>query len=482
MNPTRRHVLPATLSFLTLAAAASAQGSDLLFTLSQTEQTLSGSGGTVLQTLRPNEIVHLEVSAGCAPLSAEKWSPRSCMQTMAGDENGDGLYFNPTMFGRIDALCAPLSMSPVGNGVNPRTVFWSPSAAMGTTISGTPFRPGDVGRIVQNGIGPGQVEYFMRREQFNQALGLPLGTPIDVDAIAWSPNHGVFFSLDADIVAPTACGPVLVQDGAIVGVPPWAITWTPDFRVAAVLPNSAVVVYNEPQVDLMVANAAVTDRFGACIPNAIDLESLEIDWSSPGSTVVPCAGFVFAVPDFVFSTETMTGASLLTTVGGGTIWNTMCSATGRGCGGGPTFGFDLGLMPPSTTMGVASHVNALALTWTCRHVLEAQQHVVNVFPFGAPAGATSIDYGTPFPFNLSLIELVPPTVPWSVPAFPFSLLCFPDLYAPSLIVDTWPLFGPWGSYPLIAIPPLWSGKILYQNIGFGGSGFELSTPVVIDVQ
>ena len=74
-----------------------------------------------------------------------------------------------------------------------------------------------------------------------------------------------------------------------------------------------------------------------------------------------------------------------------------------------------------------------------------------------------------------------PTVPGSLSAFPFSLLCFPDLYAPSLIVHAWPLNGPWGSFPMIAVPPAFSGKVLYQALGFGGSGFELSTPAVIDV-
>ena len=36
----------------------------------------------------------------------------------------------------------------LAGGVNPRSVFWSPSAAMGTNISALPLRPGDVGRIV----------------------------------------------------------------------------------------------------------------------------------------------------------------------------------------------------------------------------------------------------------------------------------------------------------------------------------------------
>jgi hypothetical protein len=44
------------------------------------------------------------------------------------------------------------------------------------------------------------------------------------------------------------------------------------------------------------------------------------------------------------------------------------------------------------------------------------------------------------------------------------------------------LAGNWGSFPMVAIPPLWQGKVLYQAMGFGGSGLELSTPTVVDVK
>jgi hypothetical protein len=39
-----------------LAATTAAQGPDFLLTFSQPETTLSGSGGTVLQNLNPNEV------------------------------------------------------------------------------------------------------------------------------------------------------------------------------------------------------------------------------------------------------------------------------------------------------------------------------------------------------------------------------------------------------------------------------------------
>ena len=479
MNPT----LTSACVLVTLAAHAVAQGPDMLVTFSNPEVTLSTSGGTVLQMLRPNEVCHLEWTFGpCMAPSAEKFVPQAAFHVMAGDEDGDGTYFEANLFGRIDALCEPFGSTAGTPGMtNARNLFFSPSVAMGTNISGGPgLRPGDVGRIVRNTFGDGQVEYFMRREQFNQALGLPLATPTDVDAICFQPGLGVYFSLDQDVPAVTFCGPQLIQDGAIVCVPDWAITWTPDFRVAAVLPNSAAVVYSEVQVDAMVVAANVADRNGACLVNAVDLESLDFDWSAPIGVAFPCSGAVVQAPHFVFSVETGTGASLLTTVGGGAIYNHFCGAAATPCGFGPTLGNQMGVRPPTAAQGVASYVNALAFTRTHRFVTQPQAPVVTA-PFGAPLGATQIDYRSPYPWNLALIELVPATVPGSLPAFPFSLLCFPDLYAPSLFVHFLPAPGQWGSFPMVAIPPAFSGKVLYQMIGFGGSGLELSTPTVIDV-
>ena len=471
--------LPSLLVLAALAATATAQGIDFLATFSQPERTLSGSGGTVLRNLAINEVSHLGYSTMPCPMSAEKWAPRTAYQVMAGDENGNGFYWNPTLFGAIDALHEPVSTA-VATQSSPRSVFFSVTAAMGNNVSVLPFRPGDVARIVRNGAGDGQVEHFMRQEQFNASLGLPVATPIDVDAIAYSPNYGVFFSLDTDIAVNTMCGAFLLRDGDVVCVPPPALTMTPDFRVNGVLAMSAIVVHTEAQMSAFVANAMVTNRFGACIPNAVDTESLEIDLFGPAIIVPGCAGFIIQVPSLIFATETMTGASLLTTAFGGQIYGTACGLAGTPCGGGPTLGNQLGLQPPAAAVGVPSYVNAIAHTRSCRMALEPQQHVLNV-PFGAPAGATMIDYSSPWAFNLALIEIVPPVVPGSVPAFPFSLLCFPDLYAPSILVHAWPLFGPFGSFPMVAIPPAWSGKVLYQNLGFGGSGFELSTPAVVDV-
>lgn len=472
-----------TLQFPSLAAfttALAAQGSDLLLTFRYPELTLSGSSGTVLQNLWPNEVALFDWSLGpCPGPSTEKFAPRTCFHTMAGDENGNGQYWHPNLFGEIDALCAAV-LTPAAFNTNPRSMFWSPSQAMGTNITTLPLRPGDVGRIT-NQPSDGKVEYFMSREQFNQSIGLPLTTPIDVDAIAYRVGVGVFFSLDADVFASTFCsGPTLIQDGALVGIPNSAIIWTTDGRVQSLTPGvSASIVYTEAAMDAMVANANVTDRNGVCITTAVDLESIEIDPSGSAAATFPCPGTSFFAPDFVFATETMTGASLLTTAGNGTIYVGPCGGTGRTCGGGPTYGPQLGVQPASSTQGAASWVNGLAFVAACRHVLEPQQHQLNYFSAGGPG--TTIDTYSPFAFNISWVEIVVPTVPGSITVAPFfSQLCFPDYYFPNFIL--WQPYGPgFSSFPTMAIPVGFTGKLLFQGLGFGGSGFELSTPTVIDV-
>jgi hypothetical protein len=286
------------------------------------------------------------------------------------------------------------------------------------------------------------------------------------------------------VVANTVCGPVLMRDGAVIGIPQSALTYTADLRIAAVLPGSAIQVYSEPQIDAMVLNAQVTDRFGACVPVAIDLEALELDFFGAVLPVSGCSAQppIF-VPNLIFTTETLTGGAVLETAGGGQIHVGPCSPLGRSCGLGPTLGVQMGIQPTSGVLGAPSYVNALCSVRSGRYVLEPQQHVMNVFPLGAPFGSNQIDIGSPFLFNFVFIELVSPFVPMSLPGFPFPQF-FPDVYVPSInfyLTATAP--GGFGSFPMPAIPPLFAGKVLFQSVVITTAGtFELSAPAVVDVQ
>jgi hypothetical protein len=482
MNQPRLHHLVPTL----LCTALAAQGPDLLLTFSQPERTLSNSGGTSLRWLHPNEIVHLDSSLPC-PISAEKWAPRTCFHVQAGDEDSDAMYWNPTLMGAIDALVGGISATPVGLSLNPRSVFYSVSTAVGTGVSGGPgLRPGDLGRFAKIGGLDGKVEYFLRQEDLNIALGLPISTNIDVDAAAFSPGYGVFLSLDQDVMVTTPCGPVLLRDGDVFCLPPWSLTYTSDFRIAATTPNSAVVVHTEAQIDAFVQNAQITDRFGTCLTQAIDLESLEIDWGNPITTMVPCPGLVLTVPAFLFSTETMTGASILTTANGGQIHNGPCGPYGRTCGGGgPTLGIQTGIQPTTGTIGAPSYVNGLLSTWTLRYPMEARTPVLNSAPNGLAAGATLFDVASPAPWNWSFVSLVPAgvnAVPASLPLWPFSQLGYPDYFpVPTPYLNGPTVAGHW-TFPSFPIPPNFPVKLLFQCVGFVNGNLEASTPALLDIQ
>jgi len=463
---------PLTVTVVTalLASVASAQF-PFLFSTSQQERTLSGSSGTVLRDLRPNEVSMVEFSP-CPVISAEKWSPRTCYLTMAGDENNDSFKWDPTVFGTIDALCEILG--PVAAS-NQRQVFWSPSAPMGNAVSLSPLRPGDTGRIIKNGSGDGQVEYFLRAEDVQKSLGMPISPVIvDVDAIAADPGSGVFFSLDQDTVVNTQCGVTFVRDGDMLVIPAWAITWTFDLRVAAVLPGCAQVVYTEAQMSTMVQNAQVTDRNGVCQTQIQDLEALDIDWSGPVTTMVSCPGTVITVPTMIFTGELMTGGAVLTTAGGGTILNRGCGPIGSSCGNGPTFGFSMGLQPPSTTQGIGSYISALTSAFPHRFVLEPKQHVLT-----APVQA-QIDSFSPGILTVVFARFespAPGTVALSLPGIG---LHFPDEYITGNFF--WSIIGNgFSTYTTPTIP--WPCKTVWQAVCItSNSTIELSTPMMLDVQ
>lgn len=468
---------PAPILFVTALSAGllTAQGTDFYYSTSQNEQTASGSGGTVLQFIYPNEIVGLR-SLPC-PMLAEKWAPRSCFHTMAGDEDNDDAYWEPGIFGQIDALLA-IDVTGIGT-TNAREIFFSPSVAMGTTISGGPgLRPGDVGRTIRNGSGDGQVLHFIRAEDIQVALGLPPSPiVIDVDAVAWAPNSGIFLSLDDDVACVPCGGPTILEDGAIFAINATDYTMTGGV-ITGTLPNSAIVVYTEAMMDAFVANAQVTDRFGACVPVAIDVEALEIDRTNPTTTFVPgCYGTVLAVPRMLFTTQNLSGGGVLTTALGGSIYNATCWPLGTSCGFGPTFGSQIGLQPTSSTVGIPSHIDALAGN---TRIFEFAAEAVNpVIPAFTPA---VIDFVTP-PVALTWVFMTfAPGGPGAVaPSAPFSwgLLGHPDYYPVPNLMGVIPTGSGYGTYTSPPIP--WPVDLVFQGVTIVGTAIEASTPTMVEV-
>lgn len=473
--PMNRRHRTIQLAFATAAlqALATAQSPEsFLFSVMSPETTLSGSSGTSLQTVNPNEIAHLVTTPPCALVSAEVWAPRTAFHAMAGDENGNDVYWRTNLFGRIDAILPhPCAVTET----NVRNTFFSPAAPMGNVVSAPDvLRPGDVARLAPDG----QVEYFMTAEQFQMALGLP-PTPVvvNVDAVAFSRQFGVFFSLEDDQPV-SLCGASLVRDGDIVLIPTSAIAMTSSCTIASVAPNSAAVVYRENQVNAMVAAAQVTDRNGACLSAIGDVDALEIDLMGPVVGRLWC-GTTWAVPTLVFAGETMTGASVLDTAFGGRIRPGACGDLGTGCGSGPTFGTQMGLQATSSTQGCASSINGLGMRRTCRFVT-ASPSPTNLAPaplqieVAGPPGTFVWIFG-------ALASSGPGAITPSSPFFPGNV-CYPDVHLPlPTYIDT-VFTDALGFGSLATAPMLLPFDVHVQAIYIDSTGaMQLSTPSTIEL-
>jgi hypothetical protein len=350
---------------------------------------------------------------------------------------------------------------------------------MGTSVSGGPgLRPGDVGRIVRNGSGDGRVEYFLRAEDLQIALGMPPApVVVNLDAIAFSPNYGIFFSLETDTPVNTLCGVTLVRDGDIMLIPPSAITYNTNMTVASVLPGRALRVYTEAQMDAFVANANVTDRTGACVTTIGDTNDIEIDWNGGLAFLLPnCLGPALPIPHLMFTGDNLTGCSVLTTVAGGSIYNAPCGPLGTSCGFGPTLGNQLGLRPPSAAAGVPSYLTGLCTTRVQRFVTEAVNHVI---PFGSPV---QLDIASPSPLTWVFMTFAPTGIGAVAPSTTFFPLggCFPDYYAPPNFMGVVPTATGFGSYTSPNVP--WPCKLIWMGVTFNTAGnIILSTPTTTDV-
>ena len=468
----RSHVLYTPLLVSSLAWA---QAPDILFTLTRPQQTISAAG-LALQNVQPNEVVRL--LPNCGSHRSEKWATRTMHHAHAGDEDGDDNYWNGNLFDQIDALLSDTyGLGPT----NPRNMFFSPSVAMGTTVSGGPgLRPGDVGRIRKLSGVDGQVEYFIRAEQIELSLGLPPGAAlVNVDAIAFQPNIGVMFSLEDDISIPTPLGSLLHRDGAVFLIPPGALTLSGSGTIAAVMPHSALVAYTEADMDSLVANATVTNRINRCLNRIIDTDALEIDLTLPIAFTIPSMFGPVAVPHVLFAGQSMTGGAILDSMFGGQIRGHCAGPLGNHCAIGATKGGQLGLQ--SGFLGIPSSVNALMTAQVCTFVTETPTPQV---PIGTPS---QIDWQSPpGMFQMMLLSFAPSGV-GAVPVSAASMWggnCYPDYYLGGggpHVLSSWFATGTYGTY---TVPPIsFPGDLLFQVLTFTGTGagIELSTPTIIEI-
>ena len=180
-------------------------------------------------------------------------------------------------------------------------------------------------------------------------------------------------------------------------------------------------------------------------------------------------------PALIFTAETLTGGGVCTTAAGGQIYAAGCGRLGMSCGTPlPTLGDQVGLLPPSGTLGVPSYLNALTGSWQQLFVIEPKQHM---FPRNNPA---VVDLNVPpsIVFAVLAVQWAPPTIAQS---FTWSWNYFPDAYVlPWAWVST-PIWTP-GFHTItspnipVAIQLVWQALALDTN-----GQIILSTPAMMDV-
>jgi hypothetical protein len=487
------------LSSLLATTVCAQQGNSLLFTTHANEVTRSGSNGTVLRNLLPRTIGVATPVPGFN-FSAETFLPSIALQTMAGDVDANGSVLDVDLTGPIDAITVLPYDWDSDRGARPRTqpvtaldCYFSPSHDVDTNVSGAPgLRAGDCGRFVRNAAGNGQVSWFIRAEQliaafgmFNPTTGAAL-TPadIDLDAITVSVDRQIFVSFDGQhgmrLSLNGALANFLVDDGAVVALP--APAWTPNARgeVASVLANRGVIVFQEAQTNVLVANAMITDNAAACVPVIIDTESLAID-PNGGVFTTQWGNQQITWPHLLLNGELMSGAGVITTRNGGQIAQVNGSPLGRGCGAGPTTGIQMGL----DATNAVSRLNALeSLTKEpCWFVLGSPTP-------GGLGGAIEVHIGTNLGaagaflgFGLGALP-VSPSVAFA--AWSPNNLCFPELY-PTIVANPFlPIalaagFGnaSFGTFSL-AVSPVVAPGILFQAGAAAGGALHLSTPLTLN--
>lgn len=266
----------------------------VIFSVNDAATSFSGSSGTSLADMKPTDLVHF---APFANLSAEKIQTNALYNVLMGDEDGDG-DFDENFVGSIDAVgILRLPAEPA----KLRTVY---SYLFSTSEDFDIALDGDVFRFIAGGPAGDTMQRMLREGSIRSAIG-DVGGDVDTDAFTQDIVGNIYISFAEDeVVNGTPVG-----DGGVVLLPAASLTYGPFGDVVSVLPNSAVVVLDESDVDTMVAASGLL--FAATVG---DLSCLEIDVS--GGTFLGLDGLNH--PNLYFSGESL-GASILSTKNGGSF-------------------------------------------------------------------------------------------------------------------------------------------------------------------
>jgi hypothetical protein len=513
-----------------LAALAPAQSQTILFTgrfpfvsLDAPNERPNGA----ITRLEEFDISHSTPSAGGV---ARTLLPATALQTALGDGNADGIYtkfynwktyFQNIGIGGIFVKAsdrAAVTADKVYFSVR-RNAASTGGAAVGSlqlevlTNNGTaPYTlvPGDYVRLLPNG----NVEFFLTAAQLAVALGNQSGSAsIGAGALLQAANGDLYYApVDGGHwVNGNSTGTVNAQDGSICKIDAASITYDASGNVASLAPNSARILINEAAggpggtltVRQMTLNSGAVDRNGAALLATSYGKTTGLAFDPNGGT------FQTIWPD---ATGNYTQEpNLLFTSDGGAYAGTIFS-TAAGTGAGGSVAVLNGILCGSTTPGLPANGSWLGVQldvanfqptlmgFTLCDALAYQPMIVDQNGFGSlPVAATQpnweVDvFGSPFTAAFLFLS----SGPVGNGGFAASV---PNAFVPlSFTGDSWNdvflLNGPFtlglavtdvAGYGTVSLPnPNVGGftgfTLMVQGIGLQPNGFQLTSPMVVQLQ
>lgn len=527
MTPTTRLLL-ASVAFATVA---SAQFQTALFTGRfpfVSRDSVNERPGGAITRLEEFDISHVVPLPGTA---ARSLLPTTALQTYLGDGNGDGVY---TKFANWKTYFQAINLGGLFVRASDRSaVTWDKvfftirrnAAATGTaspgalqievlTNNGTvpqTLLPGDFVRLLPNG----NAEFFMTQAQLAVAVGAQAGAAvIGAGALLQATNGDLYYapSDGSHWVNGNQSGTVNCNDGAIVKIDAANITYDTSGNVQAFAPNSARLLINEAAggpggsltVRQMVLNSGAMNRDGTPIVVAgVFGKVVGLAFDPNGGTFLPqfpdATGAFNPEPNLVFAGDAGSyGASLFSTAFNGATIGSVATINGTLCGsvtpGVPADGSWLGV-----NFDYANFQPTL-MGFTLCDVITTTPLIIDQNGFGSLPLASAqpnwdIDvHGAPFLptfLFLSLGPAAPGGFAQSVPTGFVPLGFAPDSWNDVFLLNglfSLPLVVTNGSgYATVTTPNLNTGgftgiNLLVQGIGLQPTGFQLTSPMLVQLQ
>lgn len=455
--------------------------------------------------------------------------PATAMQSYLGDGDADGNYLKLRNWKPLYFTNVGIDGVFVKEGVATptwRDVYWTPRLDAATTPmevlnnNGTPLAlaEGDWVRFLPNG----NVEFFMTQAQLAVAAGFQVNNDVPAAGALTQTANGDLYYCPHDgghWVNGNQSGAVFCFDGAICKIDAANITYDANGNVASFVADSARLLINEIgagpggilNVRQVVDNSGSFDRTGAPIATAgvygktggLGLDPNGGTWT----TIFPDAnGTYTAEPNLVFCSNA--GSY------GGTIWTTATNSGGSvgdvleinnfgNPGAGVLCGSKTAGVPADGAwLGVQLNTSNFQPTLLGMTIINLPQEplIADMDDFGSlPPSATAptweVDFhGTANTAVFGLLSLGPQAPALTVPSLSIGLL--PLTFASTSWTDLFHMTSPVTfdvgltdslGYATLSTPnpnttALTGFTLMVQGLGLAAAGFELSSPIIVQLQ